>query len=882
MSTAAKKLSIRLEAVGGDKVRQKFKQLGTDGQQAFHRITQVIQPANDNLKVLDNTAKAFNNTLKQAAGLAGAYLGFKGLVNTFKSIVDVNQEFERLSGSLKTVTGSTKAAKEAFALIESFATSTPYQLDEIVDSFIRLKAMGLEPSMEALTSYGNTASAFGKNILDFVGAVTSATVGEFERLKTFGIKAKAETDTVKFIFQCVTTEVAKNASAIEGYLRSIGDVNFAGAMNEQMDTIGGKMSNLEDTMAKVARTVGTSGLNEAIKDIVGRFDNFMAGTEGAAKTVGEILATAVNTAAKAFSLLGEYIDEVVTLLTVRLGAAAVTKTFALIKAGAYAMNAALFGSEAAAAAAAASLGFKMMWQVSKVTAVQMYATAAAAKVLTGALALLRGALALIGGPAGLAILAGMAIYKLVDSHNVAKRAAQDHAKTLQKLKDELSETAKTTSEYMTTLEKDQAIAEWGLKLKTAQKNAKELWEELKQTGGLSLTKRLTPNFMLKEYDIFAKDWASILRQSKINLYEYEKEIWKLAAEYPDFQPQAEEIRDKILLLKAAEHDAWKAKKELEYLEHPELRPQEDIEEQSPKAPSVDTSAYEKNIEDIKKKVFELQDPYDQAMQKAAEWRDNALKNLDSTKAGYEDFKADVNRIYDDMVKKANETALKSSKDWKDGITRGMQTTYAEASDMAKATESIVKNSFGAMEDTLTEFVMTGKASFADLVNSIVEGMVRMAIQYAVIKPLMGGIMGYFGVPMAHTGGVIGSDTLSYRQISSSVFEAAPRYHTGGLVGDEIPIIAKRGETVFTKGQMDALGTELNAKSPVNVQVNVHNNASGTKATATANKDAGGNVSIDIMVEQIEGIIGKNISKGEGLSPILEQRYALNPAFGSYR
>lgn len=82
--------------------------------------------------------------------------------------------------------------------------------------------------------------------------------------------------------------------------------------------------------------------------------------------------------------------------------------------------------------------------------------------------------------------------------------------------------------------------------------------------------------------------------------------------------------------------------------------------------------------------------------------------------------------------------------------------------------------------------------------------------------------------------------------------------------------------------MDAVGTELNVKNPVNVQVNIQNNASGTKATATANKDAGGNVSIDIIVEQIEGVVGKNISKGEGLSPILEQRYALNPAFGSYR
>lgn len=134
----AKKLSIRLEAVGGDKVRQEFKNIGSDGQKAFQRITQVITPANDNLKVLDNTAKAFNNTLKQAASLAGAYLGLRGLTSTFKSIVGVNAEFERLSGSLKTVTGSAKAAKEAFTLIEDFATSTPFQLDEIVDSFIRL------------------------------------------------------------------------------------------------------------------------------------------------------------------------------------------------------------------------------------------------------------------------------------------------------------------------------------------------------------------------------------------------------------------------------------------------------------------------------------------------------------------------------------------------------------------------------------------------------------------------------------------------------------------------------------------------------------------------------------------------------------------------
>ena len=86
-------------------------------------------------------------------------------------------------------------------------------------------------------------------------------------------------------------------------------------------------------------------------------------------------------------------------------------------------------------------GIVMMSRVSKLAAAQMALTATAAGVL-------KGALALIGGPAGLAILAGMAIYKLVDSHDVAKRAAEDHAETLQKLKDELKATAEEASKLL--------------------------------------------------------------------------------------------------------------------------------------------------------------------------------------------------------------------------------------------------------------------------------------------------------------------------------------------------------------------------------------------------------------------------------------------------
>ena len=876
--SAVKNLSIRLSAVGGDKVRQEFKNLGDDGDKAFRRITQVITPANDNLKALDATARSFNEVIRQGTALFGAYLGFQGLKNTFSSIFSANTTFERLSASLKTVTGSTKAAEQAFTLIEKFAINTPYQLNEIVEAFIRLKALGLDPSEEALTSYGNTASAFSKNMIDFVEAVADATVGEFERLKSFGIKANTLTDEVKFTFAGVTTTVKKNAADIEKYLRSLGDVNFAGAMDEQMKTMNGVLSNIEDSFEKIYRQIGQSGLNEALKSTFTQFNELVERGEGAADTIGKTLATAVNIASDAFFLLAEHADVALTILSVRLGSSAIMGGINLLKAGVGYLQVTLAGLSISAKSAVA--GIAMMSQVSKLAAAQMAITATAAGVL-------KGALALIGGPAGLAILAGMAIYKLVDSHDVAKRAAEDHAETLKKLQDELKATAQEATKFSAEQTKDMALAEWGLKLKTAEQNIKDLRKELKNTGGLSFTTRFTPNALLEDYEIYAKDLAKILKDSKYNLEEYEEEIWKLAAEYPDFQPQAQEIQNKLLLLKAAEEDARKARDELSYLENPELRPKVEVDAETedttvtPKV-NVNADAYKKTIEDLKQKVLELESPYDQAMAKANEWRENILNNLKSNAGDYEKYKEQVNQVYDDMVKKANEAALSSSKNLKDGFKRGFQNVQNELSDFASLAENAVKNAFSNMENALVSFVTTGKASFSDFANAIISDMMQIAIRQSITMPLLTGISSYLGFAMAHSGGVVGADNLASKAVNPAVFVGAPKFHSGGLVGDEVPIIAKRGETIFTKGQMQALGGELNRKTPVNVNVNVHNNASGTKAYATSSQDNDGNVSIDVIVEQIESTIGKNISKGEGLSPILEQRYALNPAYGSYR
>ena len=609
--SAAKNLSIRLAAVGGDKVRQEFKTLGNDGQKAFRQITNVITPANDNLLRLSENTKIFNGILKQASYLAGAFLGFKGVSGTFSAIFEANKSFEQLSGSLKTVTGSIEAAEQAFALIEKFAINTPYQLNEIVVAFIQLKALGLEPSEAALTSYGNTASAFSKNILDFVGAVAAATVGEFERLKTFGIKARVLNDEVSFTFAGTTTKVKKNAADIEKYLRSLGDVNFAGAMSEQMKTMNGVLSNIEDGFEKIYRDIGTNGLNEALKSTFAQFNELVERSGNMAPAIGQTLANAVEIASSAFFVLAENADIALGLIATRLGASAISAGWAALTAGVTKLSGvtALLGTSSKSAIA----GLTMMSQVSKAAAVQMALTAGVANTL-------KAALSLIGGPAGLAIITGYSLYKLADSHNVAKRAGKQHAETLSELKQALENTVQEV-ENLNDVSKNEAIASWSKKLKDAEQNIKDLEKSLKNTGGMSWYQRLKPDFFKEEWEIMVDDLRNVLAASKIDLEQYQERIWELAKDYPDFTPLAKSIQENILLLKAARIDAGKAREELDSLNNPKPV----IESEAKPAAKTQTEEELTKIRDLIREL-QAQNVAQQRINEARKQGEQALQN----------------------------------------------------------------------------------------------------------------------------------------------------------------------------------------------------------------------------------------------------------------
>lgn len=240
---------------------------------AIDKVSNVIKNVADkSIKKLDDFTKK-TKSLSESAKKIGEDTGKLGLLLAapFGLALKSAADFEKSQISLRTAfQGNVREADAAFKVINKFAAQTPYELDEVLRGYIKLKNMGLDPGTKALTAYGNTASAMGKSLNDMVEAIADAATGEFERLKEFGIKASQQGNKVTFLFQGVKTTVGKNSKEIEKYLINLGNTKFAGGIEKQSKSVHGQLSTIKDSATAMASKVGTlliPRINEVFKTI---------------------------------------------------------------------------------------------------------------------------------------------------------------------------------------------------------------------------------------------------------------------------------------------------------------------------------------------------------------------------------------------------------------------------------------------------------------------------------------------------------------------------------------------------------------------------------------------------------------------------------------
>lgn len=228
------------------------------------QLVRELQSVNRRMSDMERSARS------AARGITSAFaaiVSVGAIKDVTMSVLDTAASFETLKASLETVFGSQEEAAKRFEDINKFASQTPFSIQDLTEATIKMKALGLDPSIESMESMGNTASAMGKPLMQFVEAVADAVTGEMERLKEFGIRASKEGEQFKFIFQGMEKTVAFNANSIQEYLMNIGNVNFAGAMDKQSETLQGSFAALQGSVDNLANSFAEkSGLAGAAKE----------------------------------------------------------------------------------------------------------------------------------------------------------------------------------------------------------------------------------------------------------------------------------------------------------------------------------------------------------------------------------------------------------------------------------------------------------------------------------------------------------------------------------------------------------------------------------------------------------------------------------------
>ena len=236
----------------------------TKAKNTLSGVEKEAKDADKAVKDLGDEAKKSGNTAKDAFGGFGKVIAAVSLVALAKQVFDfgvkvanITAEFQKFEAVLTNTLGSRSQAQLALAQIKAFAESTPFSVQELTASFVKLANQGFKPTVVEMTKLGDLAAANGKTFDMLTEAIIDAQTGEFERLKEFGIRASKEGDKVTFAFKGVQTQPDFTADSIRNYILSLGDLEgVSGGMAAISETLGGKISNLGDSWDSLLVTIG--------------------------------------------------------------------------------------------------------------------------------------------------------------------------------------------------------------------------------------------------------------------------------------------------------------------------------------------------------------------------------------------------------------------------------------------------------------------------------------------------------------------------------------------------------------------------------------------------------------------------------------------------
>lgn len=141
--------------------------------------------------------------------------------------------------------------------------------------------------------------------------------------------------------------------------------------------------------------------------------------------------------------------------------------------------------------------------------------------------------------------------------------------------------------------------------------------------------------------------------------------------------------------------------------------------------------------------------------------------------------------------------------WVLGASQGLANYSDGAANVYRSVNSLATTSFKGMEDALVQFATTGKVSFSDLANSIIQDMIRITIQQSITGPLAGALGGLFSGGAAPAGVTPGLDWTF--NAKGNVYDSPSLSKFSGGIYDSPQFFAfAKGAGVFAEAGPEAI------------------------------------------------------------------------------
>ncbi|HUV71578.1 MAG TPA: hypothetical protein VMW25_01080, partial [Clostridia bacterium] len=185
------------------------------------------------------------------------------------------------------VSESGEKAAQAMKAIREFARTSPLETEDVVQSFVRLRAVGIDPTMAQLKTIGGVAVLFNREMRD----VLDSLIGLNKRtLRKLGVEIDRTGQTAIIQSGKIRREVNKDSASIRAALLEVWEERFPDAINTAANTTKSKVAIMKSNIFELAVVIGDK-LKPAFDTVVvsignmaAKFKEFLALTRDDAET----------------------------------------------------------------------------------------------------------------------------------------------------------------------------------------------------------------------------------------------------------------------------------------------------------------------------------------------------------------------------------------------------------------------------------------------------------------------------------------------------------------------------------------------------------------------------------------------------------------------